>query len=642
MSIYTVHTGTRKVAFESDIVDFFDGFFMSLLDKNFNFKNCITKLVHVTFFFLSFKRMKIRRGKRSESFWPSMVMKKWLNIQPKNNDYSEDEIDTETESETDDERMDFNEERACRMQRNMSACSNRISNGSPTKAVAKHKRGKSETMRVHYIKTKDVRVTIGTWNVAGKLPNEDLDIDEWLCMHEATDIYVLGFQEVVPLNAGSVLGAETRTPISKWEAIIRKSLNKSLEPETLRMQSYTVPTSPLADIITDPKIMKEINPMVRIKRFDDLDWPEYALDIKHDVCLSGGKYLRRVLSNSDRVRNDWFTNPVDFGPHGSRVSDLGGLRRARHSLGDLGLSWTVQPERTNGVGSLYDVSEQVPEEDDVEHENAYSQIGGKSCRYVRIMSKKMVGIYISIWVRKRLRRHINNVKVSIVGIGPMGLGNKGSISVSMSLYQTRLCFVCSHLTSGHKDGDDERRNYDVVEILRRTLFSSVLDPDQPQTIPSHDRIFWFGDLNYRINMADADVRKLVSMKQWDKLLYNDQLCKELGNGRIFEGWKEGAINFPPTYKYEIHSDQYVGENPKEGEKGRTPAWCDRILWLGKGIKQVCYDRAESRMSDHRPVSSVFLVEVEVFDPRKLRRALNLTGAAIHQEIILDDEHELEL
>ncbi|KVH89736.1 Endonuclease/exonuclease/phosphatase [Cynara cardunculus var. scolymus] len=531
--------------------------------------------------------MKIRRGKRSESFWPSMVMKKWLNIQPKNNDYSEDEIDTETESETD---------------------------GAPARAVAKHKRGKSETMRVHYIKTKDVRVTVGTWNVAGKLPNEDLDIDEWLCMHEATDIYILGFQEVVPLNAGNVLGAETRTHVSKWETIIRKSLNKSLEPATLR-KSYTVPTSPHADIITDSKI-KEMNPMAGIKRFDDLDWPEYPLDKKHDVCLSGGKYLRRVLSNSDRVRNDWFTNPVDFGPHGSRVGDLGGLRRARHSLGDLGLPWTpVQPERTNDVRSLYDVSEQVPEEDDVEHENASSQNGGKSCRFVRIVSKQMVGIYISIW---------------------------GSISVSMSLHQTRLCFVCSHLTSGHKDRDDERRNSDVVEVLRRTHFSSVLDPDQPQTIPSHDRIFWFGDLNYRINIADADVRKLVAMKQWDKLLYYDQLRNELRKGRIFEGWKEGVIDFPPTYKYEINSDRYVGENPKEGEKGRTPAWCDRILWLGKGIKQVCYRRAELRMSDHRPVSSVFSVEAEVFDPRKLRRALNLTSGAIHQEIVVDDEHEREL
>ena len=63
---------------------------------------------------------------------------------------------------------------------------------------------------------------------------------------------------------------------------------------------------------------------------------------------------------------------------------------------------------------------------------------------------------------------------------------QGSVSVSMSLFQTRLCFVCSHLTSGHKDGDEQRRNSDVQEILKRTQFSSLLDLDQPETIPSHE------------------------------------------------------------------------------------------------------------------------------------------------------------
>lgn len=61
--------------------------------------------------------------------------------------------------------------------------------------------------------------------------------------------------------------------------------------------------------------------------------------------------------------------------------------------------------------------------------------------------------------------------------------------------------------------------------------------------------------------------------------------------------------------------------------------CDRILWLGKGIKQLSYMRAEIGLSDHRPVSSVFLVEVEVFNRRKLQRALNFTTAAVHPEVL---------
>ncbi|XP_076926780.1 type I inositol polyphosphate 5-phosphatase 2-like isoform X1 [Bidens hawaiensis] len=580
-----------------------------------------------------------------QAFWPSMVMKKWLNIQPKNNDFSEDEVDTETESEDDvcsvkEERTRFDTSYARRTPKNMSSCTDHNTDGIPAKGLIKHKRGQSETMRVHYIKTKDVRMTIGTWNVAGRIPDEDLEIDEWLCMDQPADIYILGFQEVVPLSAVNVLGAETRRPILKWESIIRKALNKTSERVAIH-KSYSAPTSPILNSNGSLGPTKISVPETKV--INMLNWPEKALDVTPKVLSSGAK-LRRVLSlsNSARVSSDWLA-PQDVG---------GGLKRVHHSSGDLGLLWAEHQERTDTVDSLDDVAEQVLEEEDDFFEDPIEMEDEKSAfldgqeksthRYVRIVSKQMVGIYISVWVRKRLRRHINNLKVSPVGVGLMGyMGNKGSVSVSMSLYQTRLCFVCSHLTSGHKVGDEEKRNSNVSEILKRTRFSSVLDPDQPQTIPCHDQIFWFGDLNYRNNKQDEEVRKLVSMKQWDQLLYSDQLCKELKRGRVFEGWKEGVINFPPTYKYEFNSDRYAGENPKEGEKRRAPAWCDRILWMGKGIKQLCYNRAEIRMSDHRPVSSVFALEVEVFDPRKLRRALNLTSAAVHPVIILD-EAELEL
>lgn len=40
---------------------------------------------------------------------------------------------------------------------------------------------------------------------------------------------------------------------------------------------------------------------------------------------------------------------------------------------------------------------------------------------------------------------------------------------------------------------------------------------------AHSQIFWFGDLNYRINMLDAEVRKLVSLKKWNELMNYDQV-----------------------------------------------------------------------------------------------------------------------
>lgn len=70
-----------------------------------------------------------------------------------------------------------------------------------------------------------------------------------------------------------------------------------------------------------------------------------------------------------------------------------------------------------------------------------------------------------------------------------------------------------------------------------------------------------------------------------------KLRKELKSGNTFDGWKEGQINFPPTYKFEVNSDTYVGEVPKESEKRRTPAWYTLFLcinvtstaWYGTGI-----------------------------------------------------------
>ncbi|XAR54844.1 Inositol-polyphosphate 5-phosphatase [Bertholletia excelsa] len=605
-----------------------------------------------------------RWGKKKENgktkpFWPSIVMKKWLNIKPKVYDFSEDEVDTEVESEDDacslkDAGKHTVKDHSCRIQGNQSIFPSPV-------YTARHKRGKSETPFLQYINKKDVRVAIYTWNVAGKLPYDDLEIDEWLCMKRPADVYILGFQEVVPLNAGN--------------AIIRRTLNRSLEPET-KHKSCSAPPSPILRTSSADDTLKddfescaletldngatgtstirdsnihELNGDVMRKKLqlrriygidtdERLDWPEQSLDtISGD--LSSRFKLPRVLDSSARVGSNWMDSHQNFSPLYIASND-DELKILSHSSRNLGLTWMNEEERSGD----FETFSENPSVNilDAQHEDGLAKDEVMSHpKYIRVVSKQMIGIYVSVWVRRRLRRHINNLKVSSVGVGIMGyMGSKGSVSVSMSLFQMRLCFVCSHLTSGQKDGDEQRRNSDVHEIIRHTCFSSVSDIGQPRKIPSHDQIFWFGDLNYRINMLDTEVRKLVAKKKWDKLMNSDQLKKEFCSGHVFDGWMEGPITFPPTYKYEINSDRFIGENPKEeGEKKRSPAWCDRIIWLGKGIKQLSYRQAEIRFSDHQPVSSHFLVEVGVFDHQKLQRALNFTTGLVSPEIFLDEDRE---
>ncbi|XP_022574090.2 type I inositol polyphosphate 5-phosphatase 8 isoform X2 [Brassica napus] len=353
----------------------------------------------------------------------------------------------------------------------------------------------------------DLKMFVGTWNVGGKSPHDGLELKDWLKSSTDADIYVLGFQEIVPLNAGNVLGAEDNGPATKWLSLIREALNNN----------------------------------------NDLSQNDLELSKNHRTSFEltkSSQPSRRSISN---FPDD---NPV-----------------ACNSTLDRGYSLAA--------------------------------------------SKQMVGIFLCVWVRDDLQKRITNLKVSSVGRGIMGyLGNKGSISISMSLHETSLCFVCTHLTSGEREGDEVRRNLDVTEILKRTRFSrSSIDSHQPEMIMDHDKVIWLGDLNYRLR-ASSDVHDHLKNHDWEALLQKDQLKIEQKAGRVFQGWEEGKIYFAPTYKYHINSDNYVAQTEKSKEKRRTPAWCDRILWKGDGMKQIWYTRGESRFSDHRPVQSLFSVYID--------------------------------
>ncbi|PWA37989.1 type IV inositol polyphosphate 5-phosphatase 7 [Artemisia annua] len=167
-----------------------------------------------------------------------------------------------------------------------------------------------------------------------------------------------------------------------------------------------------------------------------------------------------------------------------------------------------------------------------------------------------------------------------------------------------------------------------MEIVKKTRFlrvQGVKDDKSPQTILEHDRIIWLGDLNYRLALlqvikgasGDAKLESIVG--------------KDLQ--RVFQGWNEGKIYFPPTYKYLTNSDRYTEDNLHHKDKRRTPAWCDRILWYGRGLHQLSYVRGESRFSDHRPVYSLFWAEVELVHSR-FRRTMSCSSSMIEVEELL--------
>lgn len=123
------------------------------------------------------------------------------------------------------------------------------------------------------------------------------------------------------------------------------------------------------------------------------------------------------------------------GPPCLEVNIKRGLKRVHHSSGDL-VTWGQKHERLekpadsppDSVDSYLELNEAFTYTADdiicVEQEQCLKS----RPRYVRIVSKQMVGIYVSVWARRGLRRHINNIKVSPVGVGIMGyMGNKVTI-----------------------------------------------------------------------------------------------------------------------------------------------------------------------------------------------------------------------
>jgi hypothetical protein len=70
--------------------------------------------------------------------------------------------------------------------------------------------------------------------------------------------------------------------------------------------------------------------------------------------------------------------------------------------------------------------------------------------------------------------------------------------------------------------------------------------------------------------------------------------------------KEGIINFMPTYKFVINSNQYDTE--------RIPRWTDRILYKSKKSYDIMLCEYSSirdiSISDHRPVYAIFKINFE--------------------------------
>jgi hypothetical protein len=283
------------------------------------------------------------------------------------------------------------------------------------------------------------------------------------------------FQEIVPLNAGNIFGSEDNSPIAVWEHIIRETLNK-ICPDKPQYKCHSDPPSPSrfnpSDYVmvmkdellseSDSDNYGELHPL--IKQNDDIAIDN---DVVHDktyenfsAASNGRVHKGKDFSRMDSVKTS------DQSPNLSYEKDRSKLEETTKLLYHperLGMIWPEQPldmmaQCLRASTSLKALATPASlkstvnfPNDDLSHQvnSDNGVIKSKRPCFLRIVSKQMVGIYLSIWVRRDLRKHIQNLRVSTVGVGAMGyMGNKASINFNPLLLlfnSTALKTFANHL-----------------------------------------------------------------------------------------------------------------------------------------------------------------------------------------------------
>ncbi|KAJ3502590.1 hypothetical protein NLJ89_g8815 [Agrocybe chaxingu] len=292
----------------------------------------------------------------------------------------------------------------------------------------------------------------------------------------------------------------------------------------------------------------------------------------------------------------------------------------------------------------------------------FAALGEKASKYEKLASRQLVGMLILVIVKQGLKDCFGEVKTASAGAGILGvMGNKGGTAVRLAFTppvaskegktivgspgSTTLTFVNAHLAAFDEMVD--KRNLDFHDLSKRLAFEnttpnnsfspalsdqgsdngnivnetgiSAMGTTPPLSVYETDALFWMGDLNYRVDIPDLDMRRLLRDDEWDNgskfeaLLRFDQLKKAMQANKAFAGFQEFKVAHMPTYRFSpgLAMDK-LGYDIK-----RKPAWTDRILYMHGPfckVNQVSYtSHPQIMMSDHRPVAADFVVDVGHYD-----------------------------
>ncbi|XP_037124758.1 synaptojanin-1 isoform X2 [Syngnathus acus] len=407
---------------------------------------------------------------------------------------------------------------------------------------------------------------------------------------------------------------------SKQEAIDILRLGSTLNSDLADKARALLTTSSL--YVTEP-VLQSASPRVLLGMCRN--HRKYTRPKPIRVCVgtwnvNGGKQFRSIAFRNQTL-NDWLLDAPKIAGHpefqDSKANPIDIFAIGFEEMVELNAGNIVSASTTNQKLWAAELQKNI----------------SRDHKYVLLASEQLVGVCLFVFIRPQHAPFIRDVAVDTVKTGMGGAtGNKGGVAIRLLFHTTSICFVCSHFAAGQSQVKE--RNDDYNEITRRLSFP------MGRLLYSHDYVFWCGDFNYRINLPNEEVKDLIRQQNWDALTAGDQLFDQKNAGLVFRGFIEGKLDFAPTYKYDLFSEDY-----DTSEKCRTPAWTDRILWkrrkwnFDKTAEEMnvvgastsgeneddpdypwspgtlkYYGRAELKTSDHRPVVSIVDVDVLEVDP----------------------------
>lgn len=246
-------------------------------------------------------------------------------------------------------------------------------------------------------------------------------------------------------------------------------------------------------------------------------------------------------------------------------------------------------------------------------------------KYCLVESSVLMSLQLFIFTKRSLKPFITGVKVDKVWekrlSGVVGK-QKGAAAVRLQFEDKSLLFITSHLAP--HESNVKARNAQCAHIChsvfaKSTSALSCFNPSKvsddvncrvpgalSNVVEESDVVIWLGDLNYRVELPRSSVQMAIKNNRLQELWARDQLSTALRKGQAFKGFQEGPLLFPPTFKYDVGTDNY-----DTSIKERVPSWTDRILYKARTVKAELrsYDAITSlKTSDHRPVKAHLMLK----------------------------------